>query len=201
MLRLEDLNTVGIVAVVESPFQRSRFQGQHHLDGFEPGKVLQSGSSVKSRAILARPANGAVTEQVEAKKVLQREDRNELKPNQWQYSSIIGPRGRTKKISVGGFTINDIESDFKKHFDQLGGITDAAVQMDKQEHDQGKGYSRGPVDYLAARNVVTRPATTPISQYGGGSYADMFSEGANVSGGRPTVSGLSLMLLGLCLML
>ncbi|GKE17463.1 hypothetical protein Tco_1425040, partial [Tanacetum coccineum] len=56
------------------------------------------------------------------------------------------------------------------------------------------------VDYLVARNVVTRPATTPVSQYGGGSYAAMFSEGANVSGGRPTVSVFSLMLLGLRLM-
>ncbi|GKA69996.1 hypothetical protein Tco_0776060 [Tanacetum coccineum] len=32
---------------------------------FEPDKVPQSGSSVKSRAILAHLANGAVTEQLE----------------------------------------------------------------------------------------------------------------------------------------
>ncbi|GKC76601.1 hypothetical protein Tco_1127375 [Tanacetum coccineum] len=46
--------------------------------------------------------------EVEAKKVLPREDHNGLKPNQWQYSSITGPGGRTKKISVGGFTITDL---------------------------------------------------------------------------------------------
>ncbi|GKA25818.1 eukaryotic translation initiation factor-related protein [Tanacetum coccineum] len=47
------------------------------------------------------------------------------------------------------------------------------------------------VDYTVAGNVVTRPATTPVSQYGGSSYAARFSEGANVSSGRPTVSGPS----------
>nr|GEV42150.1 hypothetical protein [Tanacetum cinerariifolium] len=54
------------------------------------------------------------------------------------------------------------------------------------------------VDYLAARNVVTRPATTLVSQYGGGSCAAMFSEGENVSGGRPTVNGLSVYGGGSC---
>lgn len=45
------------------------------------------------------------------------------------------------------------------------------------------------VEYPVAGNVVTRPATTPVSQYEGGSYAARFSEGGNVSSGRSTVSG------------
>ncbi|KAK9064208.1 hypothetical protein SSX86_015588 [Deinandra increscens subsp. villosa] len=44
-------------------------------------------------------------------------------------------------------------------------------------------------DYSLAGNVASRPATTPLSQFQGGSYAARFSESANVSSGtgRPYV--------------
>ncbi|PWA37255.1 dynamin central domain-containing protein [Artemisia annua] len=61
-------NFVGGSKVVELAMQQVKSSKTvatvaREKDGLEPGKALQSESSIKSRAILARPANGAVTEQ------------------------------------------------------------------------------------------------------------------------------------------
>nr|GEW59601.1 heterogeneous nuclear ribonucleoprotein 1-like [Tanacetum cinerariifolium] len=48
-------------------------------------------------------------------------------------------KGCTKKIFVGGLTITDIESDFKKHFDQLGGIKDVVLMYD-QNTQRPRGF-------------------------------------------------------------
>ncbi|GKA37864.1 cation/H+ exchanger, CPA1 family protein, partial [Tanacetum coccineum] len=52
-----------------------------------------------------------------------------------------GPGGRTKKIFVGGLASTVTESDFKKYFDQFGGITDVVVMYDHNtKRPRGFGF-------------------------------------------------------------
>ena len=68
--------------------------------------------------------------QVEAKKALPSEDHNEVNRVNGSIQGSPGLGGDTKKIFVGGLASTVTKSDFKKYFDQFGGITDVVVIYD-----------------------------------------------------------------------
>ena len=78
--------------------------------------------------------------QVEAKKVVPRDDQSTISRNSDSIQSSPNPN-RTRKIFVGGLASTVTETDFKMYFEQFGTITDVVVMYDHNtQRPRGFGF-------------------------------------------------------------
>nr|XP_043606144.1 heterogeneous nuclear ribonucleoprotein 1-like [Erigeron canadensis] len=121
--------------VVEAVIMRDRITGRARGFGF----VVFVDPAVAERVVLEKHMIDGRT--VEAKKAVPREDHHGLNRTNNSIQGSPGPGGRTKKIFVGGLASTVTESDFKKYFDQFGGITDVVVMYDHNtQRPRGFGF-------------------------------------------------------------
>ncbi|PWA85079.1 nucleotide-binding alpha-beta plait domain-containing protein [Artemisia annua] len=121
--------------VVEAVIMRDRITGRARGFGF----VVFVDPAVAEKVVLDKHMIDGRT--VEAKKAVPREDHNGLNRVNGSIQGSPGPGGRTKKIFVGGLASTVTESDFKKYFDQFGGITDVVVMYDHNtQRPRGFGF-------------------------------------------------------------
>ncbi|KAJ0902757.1 putative RNA recognition motif domain, nucleotide-binding alpha-beta plait domain superfamily [Helianthus annuus] len=121
--------------VIEAVIMRDRITGRARGFGF----VVFADSAVAERVVMEKHMIDGRT--VEAKKAVPREDHHGLNRTNGSVQGSPGPAGRTKKIFVGGLASTVTESDFKKYFDQFGGITDVVVMYDHNtQRPRGFGF-------------------------------------------------------------
>ncbi|KAI3820593.1 hypothetical protein L1987_08141 [Smallanthus sonchifolius] len=121
--------------VIEAVIMRDRVTGRARGFGF----VVFADLAVAERVVMEKHMIDGRT--VEAKKAVPREDHHGLTRNSSSIQGSSGPGVRTKKIFVGGLASTVTESDFKKYFDQFGGITDVVVMYDHNtQRPRGFGF-------------------------------------------------------------
>ncbi|KAL1566866.1 heterogeneous nuclear ribonucleoprotein 1-like [Salvia divinorum] len=120
--------------VVEAVIMKDRATGRARGFGF----IVFANASVAEKVVKEKHVIDGRT--VEAKKAVPRDDHQNFNRNS---VSIQGSPShvRTKKIFVGGLASTVTESDFKKHFDQFGTITDVVVMYDHStQRPRGFGF-------------------------------------------------------------
>ncbi|XP_071692280.1 heterogeneous nuclear ribonucleoprotein 1-like [Rutidosis leptorrhynchoides] len=121
--------------VIEAVIMRDRITGRARGFGF----VVFADSAVAEKVVLEKHMIDGRT--VEAKKAVPREDHHGLNRINGSIQGSPGPAGRTKKIFVGGLASTVTETDFKKYFEQFGGITDVVVMYDHNtQRPRGFGF-------------------------------------------------------------
>ncbi|KAI7729818.1 hypothetical protein M8C21_002717 [Ambrosia artemisiifolia] len=121
--------------VIEAVIMRDRITGRARGFGF----VVFADPAVAEKVVMEKHMIDGRT--VEAKKAVPREDHHGLNRSNGGIQGSPGPGVRTKKIFVGGLASTVTESDFKKYFDQFGGITDVVVMYDQNtQRPRGFGF-------------------------------------------------------------
>ncbi|KAI3686294.1 hypothetical protein L1987_79968 [Smallanthus sonchifolius] len=120
--------------VIEAVIMRDRVTGRARGFGF----VVFADPAVAERVAMEKHM---IDDRTVEKKAVPREDHHGLTRNSSSIQGSLGPGVRTKKIFVGGLASTVTESDFKKYFDQFGGITDVVVMYDHNtQRPRGFGF-------------------------------------------------------------